>query len=210
MHILYIDDEADNRLLVKRMVLMEGWQMSEAGNARDGIRMAMSTVPDLILMDISMPDIDGLTATKILKAVPALAHVNIVALTANAMQGDRERFLAEGCDGYISKPINIDTFIDTLLSFLPQTQPAQTQPAQQQSAQQPAQQQPAQQQPAQQQPAQQQPAETRPSMPAAPPGSNVRPTGGNSNNSVNSQSGRSANEAGSGITGASRQNFRSG
>ena len=75
----------------------------------------------LILMDISMPDMDGLTATAQIRKLEGLRKVPIIALTANAMEGDKERFIAAGCDGYISKPIDIDTFVDTVREFLTQS-----------------------------------------------------------------------------------------
>jgi len=116
--ILYIDDDSSNRLLVKRVLLAEGFDVDESDNAQDGIEMAASNPPDLILMDISMPDIDGLTATNRIRNIPEIADITIVALTANAMQGDREMILDAGCDGYISKPIDIDTFVDEISQYL--------------------------------------------------------------------------------------------
>jgi two-component system, cell cycle response regulator DivK len=82
------------------------------------LEMLETVRPDLILMDINMPDIDGYTLTTQLKARPDLASVPIVALTANVMRGDRERTLEAGCDGYIQKPIDIDTIGAQVLSFL--------------------------------------------------------------------------------------------
>ena len=116
--ILYIDDDFANRLLVKRILMSEGFELEEADNARDGINMAASNPPDLILMDIAMPDMNGLEATNRIRAMPAIASTKIIALTANAMQGDREMILEAGCDGYISKPIEVDTFVDELTQFL--------------------------------------------------------------------------------------------
>lgn len=116
--ILYIEDDANNRLLVRRILLAYKFEVQEAENAHDGIALAAADPPDLILMDISMPDMDGLTATNKIRGMPAIAHLPIVALTANAMTGDREMILKAGCDGYISKPINIDTFVDDIMQFL--------------------------------------------------------------------------------------------
>jgi two-component system cell cycle response regulator DivK len=116
--VLYIEDDPNNRMLVRRILLVEDIQVSEAANARDGIAMAAADPPDLILMDISMPDMDGLTATREIRNMPHIAQVPIVALTANAMTGDRETILQAGCDGYISKPINIDTFVEDILQFI--------------------------------------------------------------------------------------------
>lgn len=116
--ILYIDDDDANRLLVRRVLLAEGFDFEEAATARAGIDLAVSTQPDLILMDIMLPEMDGLTATNRIRGIPEIADTTIVALTANAMQGDREMILEAGCDGYISKPIDIDTFVDEISQYL--------------------------------------------------------------------------------------------
>jgi two-component system, cell cycle response regulator DivK len=116
--VLYIEDDPNNRLLVRRILLAEGIAVDEATNARDGINMAAANPPDLILMDISMPDMDGLTATGRIRQIPEIAHLPIVALTANAMTGDREMILKAGCDGYISKPINIDSFVQDIMQYI--------------------------------------------------------------------------------------------
>lgn len=118
VRILYIDDDMANRMLVKRVLMADGIEMDEAENAHDGIQMATDNPPDLILMDISMPDMDGLTATNRIRQIPEIASISVIALTANAMTGDKERFLEAGCDGYISKPIDIDTFVDELNQYL--------------------------------------------------------------------------------------------
>lgn len=118
--VLYIDDNHDNRMLVRRILMASDYeiQFDEAATGYDGISKARQNPPDLILMDISMPDIDGLTATAILRDDPTLNHVPIVALTANAMQGDKEKTLNAGCDGYIRKPIDVDKFPDEIITFI--------------------------------------------------------------------------------------------
>jgi two-component system cell cycle response regulator DivK len=118
--VLYIEDNADNRMLVRRVLLASDYEFEvlEADNAFKGIEIAQQNRPDLILMDLSMPDMDGLTATKRIRDIPALDNVPIVALTANAMHGDREKTLNAGCDGYISKPIDVDRFPNEVLSFI--------------------------------------------------------------------------------------------
>lgn len=116
--ILYIDDSDDNRLLVRRLLMAEGYEIEEANNAPDGIKMASDNPPDLILMDISMPEVDGLTATNMIRGISHISDITIIALTANAMQGDRENILEAGCDGYISKPINVDSFVDEISQYL--------------------------------------------------------------------------------------------
>lgn len=116
--ILYIEDDPNNRMLVRRILAVEGYEVEEAENAMDGINMAVSNPPDLILMDISMPDMDGLTATAEIRNIPEISHLPVIALTANVMQGDKEMTLEAGCDGYIGKPINVDTFADEVAQYL--------------------------------------------------------------------------------------------
>ncbi len=118
MRILYIEDSFENRMLVKRVLMAEGIEVEEAENAEQGIRRADVNPPDLILMDISMPQMDGLDATRRLRSMPHLDHVPIIAVTANVMKGDREQTLAAGCDGYIPKPIDIDRFPEQIMEFL--------------------------------------------------------------------------------------------
>jgi two-component system cell cycle response regulator DivK len=116
--VLYIEDRPDNRGLVRRVLMAEGIEVLEAATADDGISLAIQHLPDLILMDINMPGKDGLTATQELRANPALAHIPIIALTANVMKGDRERTLEAGCDGYIPKPIDVDRFPAEVMNFI--------------------------------------------------------------------------------------------
>ena len=106
--VLYIEDNPDNRLLVKRVLLSEDYAMLEAGDAREALSVLRSTRPDLILMDINMPDMDGYSLTARIKSMPGFERVPILALTANVMRGDKEKTLEAGCDGYIQKPIDID------------------------------------------------------------------------------------------------------
>ena len=116
--ILHVEDNPENRLLVKRLLVSEGYRVVEAENARQALNLLKGNQPDLILMDINMPDIDGYTLTSRIKEIPNLMSVPIVAITANVMRGDRERTLQAGCDGYIEKPINVDTFLDQVARFL--------------------------------------------------------------------------------------------
>ena len=106
--ILYIEDNIDNRTLIRRILTAEGYALKEAGNAAEALEMLSSLHPDLILMDINMPEVDGYTLTSQIRAMSGFESVPIVALTANVMRGDRERSLEAGCDGYIQKPIDID------------------------------------------------------------------------------------------------------
>lgn len=116
--IMHVEDNADNRLLVRRLLQAYGYQVLEAENATKARALLKTQRPDLILMDINMPDEDGFSLTCDLKALPHLSGVPIVAITANVMKGDRERTLSAGCDGYIEKPIDIDRFIDQVESFI--------------------------------------------------------------------------------------------
>ena len=106
--ILYIEDNVDNRTLIRRILTAEGYELKEAGNAAEALETLKILHPDLILMDINMPDVDGYTLTTRIRAMSGFESVPIVALTANVMRGDRERSLEAGCDGYIQKPIDID------------------------------------------------------------------------------------------------------
>lgn len=116
--ILHVEDNFDNRLLVRRLLNASGYQVIEAENAA-GAKEALKTLrPDLILMDINMPDIDGYTLTSEIKSVPHLFGVPVIAITANVMKGDRERTFDAGCDGYIEKPIDVDRFIEQMEKFL--------------------------------------------------------------------------------------------
>jgi two-component system cell cycle response regulator DivK len=107
--VLYIEDSVDNRTLVRRVLQSEGFQVIEAENAARAMQVLEEHHPDLILMDINLPEVDGYSLTTHLKLRPELKAVPIIALTANVMRGDRERSLEAGCDGYIQKPIDVDT-----------------------------------------------------------------------------------------------------
>ncbi len=118
LRILYIEDNHDNRLLVRRVLMAEGIDMLEAASAEEGIPLAEKTLPDLILMDINMPGKDGLTATADIRKIERLNGIPVVALTANVMKGDREKALGAGCDGYIQKPIDVDRFPAEVLRYI--------------------------------------------------------------------------------------------
>lgn len=116
--ILYVEDNHDNRNLVRRVLEAEGYEMADASNAEDAMKKINSIHPDLILMDINMPDVDGYALTARIKSTPGFGKVPIVAVTANVMRGDREKSLEAGCDGYIQKPIDIDTLTQQIERFL--------------------------------------------------------------------------------------------
>lgn len=108
VHILYIEDNPENRLLVKRVLEAEGYSVLEASDGPSGLEVAIQSRPDLILLDICLPEIDGYDLARRFRDTPGLQGVPILAITANVMKGDRERTLAAGCDGYIQKPIDVD------------------------------------------------------------------------------------------------------
>lgn len=116
--ILYVEDNPENRLLVRRVLQAEGYGFLEAGNAPEAMDIVKIHRPDLILMDINMPEIDGYTLTSRLKSIRDLENVPIIALTANVMKGDRERTIEAGCDGYIQKPIDVDKLPQQIHNFL--------------------------------------------------------------------------------------------
>jgi two-component system cell cycle response regulator DivK len=116
--ILCIEDSPDNRLLARRVLEAEGYRFVEARDAGTALELIAKETPDLILMDINMPDIDGYTLTARLRAMPHMKYVPILAMTANVMKGDRERSLAAGCDGYIQKPIDVDKLPNQVSQFL--------------------------------------------------------------------------------------------
>ena len=116
--ILYVEDNPENRLLINRILTVEGYTVAEAENAAQALAFVETQTPDLILMDINMPDVDGYTLTAQLKTLPQLFDVPIIALTANVMRGDRERTLAAGCDGYIQKPVDVDGLPQQIAQYL--------------------------------------------------------------------------------------------
>lgn len=116
--ILLVEDNPLNKELASDLLEASGFEVICTQTAEDGLRLAKELMPDLILMDISLPGMDGLCATKTLKADPATRHLTVVGLTAHAMKGDKGTALDAGCDGYLTKPINTRTFIDTVKDFI--------------------------------------------------------------------------------------------
>ncbi|HZY45909.1 MAG TPA: response regulator [Anaerolineae bacterium] len=116
--ILYIEDNSDSRTLVRRVLQSEGYVVREAPDGRTGLQMAAEQRPDLVLMDINLPEVDGYEVTARLKQLAGMSQVPVIAVTANVMKGDREKTLAAGCDGYIQKPIDIDTLSNQIEHFL--------------------------------------------------------------------------------------------
>jgi CheY-like chemotaxis protein len=109
--ILYVEDNHANIALVRRLLSDAGYDVLVAEDGMEGIRVARRELPHLILMDINLPGMDGYEASTKIKGMEQLKEIPIVAVTANVNPGDRERSLAAGCDGYISKPINVKSFV---------------------------------------------------------------------------------------------------
>jgi two-component system cell cycle response regulator DivK len=107
MLILYVEDNFENKLFVRRVIESMGHEMLEAETGLDSLVIAAEKTPDLILMDVNIPGMDGLETTAKMKQNPRLSHIPVIALTANAMKGDKERCLAAGCDGYMQKPVGV-------------------------------------------------------------------------------------------------------
>ncbi|MBN1964648.1 MAG: response regulator [Anaerolineae bacterium] len=116
--ILIVEDNPDNRTLINDILVALEYTVIEAIDGEEGISMARREQPDLILMDLSLPTMDGWTATRQIKSNPALSHIPIIALTAHAMVGDREKALDAGCDDYIAKPIDLRELQDLLTRYL--------------------------------------------------------------------------------------------
>lgn len=116
--ILVVDDNNDSRELVIKVLKNQGYEMIEAVDGEEALQKAISEKPDLILMDISIPKIDGYEVTKKLKSLEEFKNIPVVALTAHAMKGDRIKALEAGCEGYIPKPINVRELPDQVKSYL--------------------------------------------------------------------------------------------
>ena len=115
--VLIVDDNQDSRELVAKILKRQGCVLVEAVDGEDALSKARSELPDLILMDISLPKIDGHQVTRTLKGEKEFEDVPIIALTAHAMKGDCEKAMAAGCAGYISKPIDVRNFYDQIKQF---------------------------------------------------------------------------------------------
>jgi len=116
--ILIVEDNPLNMELFRDLLVAQGYHVMEAGDAEECQERLRLEVPDLILLDIQLPGMDGYTLARTLRSEPAYAGVPIVALTAYAMRGDREKVLAAGCNGFISKPINMAEFLKTVSGYL--------------------------------------------------------------------------------------------
>ena len=116
--ILIVEDNLLNRKLVEAILKPLGYCLLTAVNGEEGIEVATRERPDLILMDLQLPKVSGYDATEVLKSQPETAHITIVALTAHAMADERERAMAAGCDGYITKPVDTRVFPGQVREYL--------------------------------------------------------------------------------------------
>lgn len=117
--ILIIEDNADNFYLMRYLLENKGYKVMGADSGWLGIEMALYNIPDIILLDIQLPGMDGYAVARRLRANSALAGVPIVAVTSYAMEGDKAQALASGADGYLEKPINPDTFASQIIEYIP-------------------------------------------------------------------------------------------
>ncbi len=119
--ILIVEDNEKNRKLVRDVLQFKGYRLAEADTGEEGIRLARELHPDLILMDIQLPGIDGATALRQLRADPATRMIPALAVTASAMIQDRQKIMAAGFEGYQSKPLNVKAFLEAVRQVLDRT-----------------------------------------------------------------------------------------
>ena len=117
--VLVVDDRASSRELIRTVLENSGYSVAEAGDGQEAVRVAQQVSPDLILLDLQMPLLDGFGALELLRRDPRFANLPIVAVTANAMQGDREKALAAGFTSYITKPLKLSVLRDEIARLLP-------------------------------------------------------------------------------------------
>jgi len=116
--ILVVEDTEDNRQILRDLLTAAGFDLIEAVDGESGVAMAQAHKPDLILMDIQLPMIDGYEATRRIKADPALTHIPVIAVTSYALSGDEEKTRAAGCNGYIAKPFSPRQLLNKVREFV--------------------------------------------------------------------------------------------
>lgn len=119
MRILYVEDNEDNIYMLERRLKRSGFEVLIARDGAQGVAMALAERPQLILMDMGLPVLDGQEATRQIKAAPETKHIPVIALTANAMTGDREKALAAGCDDYDTKPVDMPRLLGKIAALAP-------------------------------------------------------------------------------------------
>jgi two-component system cell cycle response regulator DivK len=117
--ILVVEDTEDNRQIMRDLLSSAGYDLVEAQDGAEGVAMAKSSRPDLILMDIQLPVLDGYEATRRIKADPALSHIPVIAVTSYALSGDEDKTRAAGCDGYVAKPFSPRQLLQKVREYLP-------------------------------------------------------------------------------------------
>jgi two-component system, cell cycle response regulator DivK len=118
--ILVIEDTEDNRQIIRDLLTSFDYELIEATDGAEGVALAQSQHPDLILMDIQLPEMDGYEATRRIRAIPELAQVPIIAVTSYALSGDEAKTRAAGCDGYVAKPFSPRQLLAKVREFLPE------------------------------------------------------------------------------------------
>ncbi len=122
--ILYVEDNEDNVYMLTTRLKKKGFEVIVAGDGAQGVEMATAEAPDLILMDLSLPVLDGWEATRRLKGAEATRQIPVIALTAHAMEGDREKALEAGCDEFDTKPVNLPRLLEKIQAILAKAPPA--------------------------------------------------------------------------------------
>lgn len=117
--ILVVEDQEDNRKIVRDLVTASGYELVEATTGEEGLELAESERPDLILMDIQLPGLDGYEVTRRIKANPGLRHIPIIVVTSYALSGDDKKAFAAGCDGYVTKPFSPRLLLAKIREYLP-------------------------------------------------------------------------------------------
>jgi CheY-like chemotaxis protein len=117
MKILYVEDNDDNVYMLKSRLTRAGFTVLVAGDGEQGVAMATAEQPDLILMDLSLPVLDGWEATRRIKAAPETRRIPVIAITANAMSGDKEKALAAGCDDFDTKPVDMPRLLGKITAL---------------------------------------------------------------------------------------------
>lgn len=117
--VLVIEDHEDNRKIVRDLLTASGYEMLEANTGEEGLVCAERERPDLILMDIQLPGLDGYEVTRRIKVIPALSHIPIIAVTSYALSGDDQKAFAAGCDGYVTKPFSPRLLLAKIKEYLP-------------------------------------------------------------------------------------------
>ena len=120
MKILYVEDNEDNVYMLEKRLARAGFTVLIARDGVEGVAMAIAEAPDLILMDLGLPELDGWEATRQIKAEPRTGHIPVIALTANAMTGDREKAMAAGCDDFDTKPVDLPRLLEKIRKLMPE------------------------------------------------------------------------------------------